>query len=317
MKRRTLLAAMLTVPFAALAQTLARLPKIGVLAFPPASPAYQDALRRGLRQHGYAEGKNILVEWRAADGSVERAEKLAAELVALKVDVLVTLLTPAVLAAKKATRTIPIVMAYAGDPVGAGLVNSLARPEGNVTGLSSTAVELSGKRIELLREVIPGLRHIGLVINGADPFAKPLAEENLAAGKRAGVTVDVVDVRRAEDLESAFVRLKKAGAGAVIVQGSLNAPAWPQMAIKHGMASTATQKQAAAAGALMYFGPDVDDLVVRAASFIDRILKGAKPGDLPIEQPTRMELILNRKTAKALGIVISQGFLVRADSVID
>lgn len=208
-------------------------------------------------------------------------------------------------------------MAYAGDPVGAGVVRSLARPEGNVTGLSSTAVEISGKRIELLREVIPGLARIGLLINGADPFAKPLTQETLAAGKRSGVAVDVVDVRRPEDLAPALVSLKKAGAGAVIVQGSLNAPAWPQTVIKHGLAGMGTNKQTAAAGALMYFGADADDLVVRGASYVHRILKGAKPAELPIEQPTRMELILNRKTAKAVGIVFSQAFLVRADAVID
>jgi len=316
MNRRVVLAALLGIPLGALGQIKGRTPKIGVLAFTTTTSSYQESLRRGLRQFGYIEGKNIQLEWRSAEGSFERAEKLAIELVAMNVDVIVAFLTPAVQAAKKATRTVPIVMAYSGDPVGTGLVKSLARPEGNVTGLSSTSAEISGKRIELLRELIPEISHIGVLINGADSFAKPFAQENLAAARRIGVAIDVVDVRDAPNLNAAFARLKKARAGAVIVQGSLVAP-WSEAAIKHQMPTMATQRRAAAAGALMYFGADPDELTVRAASFIDRLLKGAKPGDLPIEQPTRMELVLNRRTAKALGIVIPPPFLVRADAVID
>jgi putative ABC transport system substrate-binding protein len=317
MKRRALIAGLLALPLGVLAQTRERLPKIGVLGWATPSPAFLQAFRRGLQQYGYIEGKNIDIEWRAADASVERAEKQAAELVGLKVDVLVAVLTPAVQAARKATRTVPIVMAYAGDPVGAGLVKSLARPEGNVTGLSSTSAEISGKRIELLRELMPGIRRIGLLINSADAFAKPFAEENVGAAKRAGVAMDIVDVRSRQDLDAALVRFKKTAIPAVIVQGSISVAGWPRMAIEQGIVPVGTQKPHGAAGALLFFGADADDLVVRAARYIDRLLKGAKPAELPIEQPTRMELIINRSTAKALGIALPSAFVVRADSVID
>jgi len=317
MRRRSLLAALLGVPLAVLAQSRDGLPRIGVLTWVSPRREFQDAFRRGLREAGYVEGKNLLVEWRSAEGSVERAEKAAAELVASKVALIVAVLTPAVQAAKKATRTIPIVMAYAGDPVGAGLVKNLARPEGNVTGLSATSAEISGKRIELLRELIPGLARVGVLINGADAFAKPFVAENVAAGKRARVAIEIVDVRERADLDAALKRLKKTGVGAVIVQGSIPVPNWPDLAIEHRIAAMGTQKQHARAGALMFFGADAADLTARAGRYIERILKGAKPSELPIEQPTRMELIVNRKTAKALGIAVPPAFAVRADAVID
>jgi len=317
MGRRLFVAALLALPFAAFGQARAALPKIGVLSWLKPAPGFQEAFRRGLAQAGYAEGKNIAIEWRSAEGSVERAEKAAVELVASNVQVIVAVLTPAVQAAKKATRTVPIVMAYAGDPVGAGLVKSLARPEGNVTGLSSTSAEISGKRIELLRELIPGLSRVGLLTNGADAFSKPFVAETLAAGRKARVAVEVVDVRRREDVEPALARLKKAGVRAVIVQGSIAAPQWPQLAIEQGIAAMGTQQRHAVAGALMYFGADPVDLTVRAGRYIDHLLKGARPSELPIEQPTRMELILNRSTAKALGIAVPPAFAVRADTVID
>ncbi|MBW8885024.1 MAG: ABC transporter substrate-binding protein [Planctomycetia bacterium] len=293
------------------------MPKIGVLLFPPMSKTYQQALRRGLQSFGYVEGKNIAIDWRSADSNVQRAEKLAAELVAVKVNVIIAYLTPAAAAAKKATATIPIVMAYVGDPVGGGLVKSLARPEANITGLSASSAELSGKRIQLVREVIPELARVGIVINGSDPFAKPFVAETVAAGKHANVIVDVVDTRPGADPEPLLERLKHAGARAVIIQGSLDTARWAEAAIKRGMPTMATQKHSVAAGMLIYFGPDADDLIARAGSYVDRLLRGAKPGDLPIEQPTRMELIVNRKTAKALGLEISPAFLSRANSVID
>ncbi|HUQ74214.1 MAG TPA: ABC transporter substrate-binding protein [Burkholderiales bacterium] len=317
MKRRALVVGLLALPLGTLAQTREKLAKIGVLSWTAPTPGFQQALRRGLQQYGYTEGKNLLIDWRSADASVSRAESLAAELVASKVDVLVAALTPAVQAAKKATRTVPIVMAYAGDPVAAGLVKSLARPEANVTGISATSAEISGKRIELLRELMPHMARLGLLINGADAFAKPFVEENRAACRTAGVALDVIDVRSRQDFDGALARLKKAHVRAVIVQGSVPVPGWPPLALEQGLAGVGMQKSHVDAGALLFFGADTDALTVRAAGYIDRILKGAKPGDLPIEQPTRMELIINRRTAKALGVPLPPAFVVRADSVID
>jgi ABC-type uncharacterized transport system substrate-binding protein len=294
-------------------------PRIGVLMFTPTQQAVQEAFRQGLRDHGYVEGRNILVEWRAAEGRADRANTLAAELVGLKVDVIVAILTPAVRAAKNATSTVPIVMLGAGDPVGTGLVASLARPGGNITGISAMSAELSGKRIELLRELIPGLTRVGLLIHGADPFAKPFLDETQAAAKRAGVQLHVSDIRRPQDFDAAFSAMTKERTGAVIVQGVLTAPTWQAaaLAVRHRLPSLSPQKQFAESGGLMSYGADFTDMHRRAASYVDRILKGTKPGDLPVEQPTRFELVINLRTAKALGLTIPPSLLAQADQVID
>ena len=181
--------------------------RVGVLTFTQLTPALQEPLRQGLREQGYVEGQNLLIEWRAADGRPERAKALAQELVGLKVDVIVANLTPAVQAAKEATSTIPIVMASAGDPVGTGFVKSLARPGGNITGLTGISAELAGKRIELLRELVPGLARVGLLLNGSNPFAKSLVSETRMAAKRAGLQLQIIDVRRAQDVEPALYGL--------------------------------------------------------------------------------------------------------------
>ena len=231
---------LLAVPLAAESQPRAgKLPRIGVLTSGPMTATLQGAFRQGLLDHGYVEGQNILIEWRAAEGGTGRADVLAMELVRSKVDVIVAIFTPAVRAAKDATSTIPIVMAPAGAPVVTGFVASLARPGGNITGLTGLDAELQGKRIGLLRELIPGLTRVGLLINAADPFAKPFVEETQVAAKRTGVEIHIVDVRRPQEIDAAFAAMSKQRAGAVIVQGVLTASGWRSgnLAVQHRLPS--------------------------------------------------------------------------------
>jgi len=298
-------------------QHAGKVPRVGVLTFTEMTPALQEAFRHGLRDHGYVEGQNILVEWRAAEGQPNRARALALELVQLKVDIIVANLTPAVQAAKDATSTIPIVMASAGDPVGTGFVASLARPGGNITGMTGISAELSGKRIELLRELIPGLTRVGLMVNASNPFAKSLVGETQVAAKKAGIQLNVVDVRRPQDVDAAFSGLTKQHVGAVIVDGALTAWQAAELAARHRLPSVSNQRQFVESGGLMFHGARFADVHRRAASYVDRILKGAKPGDLPVEQPTRFELVINLRTAKALGLTVAPSLLLRADQVIE
>jgi putative ABC transport system substrate-binding protein len=294
-------------------------PRIGVLTFTQMTAALQEAFRQGLLDHGYVEGQNIVVEWRAAEGRPDRAKALAVELARLNVDVIVANLTPAVQAAKDATSTIPIVMASAGDPVGTGFVASLARPGGNITGMTGISAELSGKRLELLRELIPGLTRVGLLINATNPFAKTLVDETQVAAKRTGVRLYVVDVRRPQEIDAAFLAMTKQRAGAVIVDGALTAPAWQaaELAVRHRLPSVSNQRQFVDSGGLMFHGAQFADVYRRAASYVDKILKGAKPGTLAVEQPTRFELAINLRTAKALGLTVAPSLLLRADQVIE
>ena len=311
---------LLAAPLAAEAQQPAKkVPRIGVLTSTPMTDELQESFRQGLRDHGYVEGQNIVVEWRAAEGRADRAKALAVELVALKVDVIVAIFTPAVQAAKDATSVIPIVMAPAGAPVATGLVTSLARPGGNITGIAGLDAELQGKRIQLLQELIPGLTRVGLLINAADPFAKPFVYETQVAAKRTGVRIQIVDVRRPQDIDGAFAAMAQQHANAVIVQGVLTASAWQtgNLAVRHRLPSLSVTKQFAESGGLMSYSGSFTDIYRRAASYVDRILKGAKPADLPVEQPTKFELVINLKTAKALGLTVPPSLLQRADQVIE
>jgi putative tryptophan/tyrosine transport system substrate-binding protein len=280
--------------------------------------ALQEAFRQGLRDHSYVEGQNILVEWRAAEGRTDRAKALAEELVRLKVDVIVAIFTPAVRAAKDVTSTIPIVMAPAGAPVATGFVASLARPGGNITGLAGLDAELQGKRIQLLRELIPDLTRLGLLINAADPFAKSFVDEAQVAAKRTGVQIHIVDVRRPQDIDAAFAAMTKQRAGAVIIQGVLTASAWQaaDLAVRHHLPALSVTKQFTESGGLLSYAASYTDTYRRATTYVDKILKGAKPADLPIEQPTTFELVLNLKTAKALGLTIPPSLLGRTDEII-
>jgi len=302
----------------ALSGAHAQRPVVGFLASTQITAEVREAFVRGLGEQGYRE-RDVEVLWRAADGSAARAKSAAEELVGRKVNVLATVLTPASMAAKNATRDIPIVLAYAGDPVATGLVPSLARPGGNITGLSGNAVELSGKRIEVLRESMPGMTQLGLMILGTDPFAKPFIAETGLAGRKLGMRLHVVDVRSADKVDAAIAELKKRGAQAVLVQGALTAASWrvAELALQHKLPSMSPQKRFAADGGMMYYGANLADGVRRSALYVHRILNGAKPGDLSIEQPTRFELVINNRTAKTLGITIPQQLLQRADKVIE
>ena len=320
MRRRVLLVALLLLAGApaAQAQQGAR-PVIGFLTSIQLSGALREAFAGGLAEQGYREGHNIEVVWRAADGKPELAKRFAEELVRQPVRVLVTVLTPAARAAQDATRDIPIVLAYAGDPVATGLVASLARPGGNITGMSGNSVETAGKRLELLREMMPGLKGVGLMILGSDPFARPFVQEMQPAARRLGLQLHVVDVRSPEKLDAAFGELRKRGAEAVVVQGALTGSSWraAELALRYRLPSISPQRRFAEDGGMMYHGPSLSAAVRRATWYVDRILKGAKPADMAIEEPTRFELVINARTARTLGVALPAALLVRADQVIE
>jgi putative ABC transport system substrate-binding protein len=243
---------------------------------------------------------------------------LAAELVLLPVDVIVAAFTPCVLAAKHATTTIPIVMAAVADPIGAGLVQSLARPGGNITGFSNMAAETAGKSVELLREALPSLRRVAILVNPDDPFTRPLLEQVHLAGRTAGIAISpVAMVRGPDEVEAAFIKMKEEGAEAVVVQGIFFSKTIAELAIKYHLPSASVLRQFAQAGGLMSYGADVPDIFRRSAVLVHRILLGAKPADLPVELPTKFELVINLKTAKALGVEVPWFMQQRADEVIE
>jgi len=304
---------LLSLPLAATAQS-----RVGVLSFTD-SDSFRQSFAQALRKEGYVEGKEVLIEWRSAAADRARAAKQAKDLVERKMDVIVARLTPAVHAARDATTSIPIVMAGAGDPLGTGLVASLARPGGNVTGIAGLAAEVSGKRIEILQEMLPGIRRIGLLVNTDDPFAQSFIRESEAAAAKLGVRLEIVDVRRPNDMADAYRALKKTRAEAVIVQGILVDSAWraAPLALEHRLPALSFVRPFAERGGLANLTNNQTEIAERAASFVARILKGARPGDLPVEQPTRLELTVNLKTAKALGLTLPRSLLLRADQVIE
>jgi putative ABC transport system substrate-binding protein len=326
LRRRRVLAFVLLVlalPVTASAQAPAgAVPHVGVLMFTEITDGYREAFRQGLRDHGYVEGQSVVIEWRSAAGRKDRAAAIATEFVRAKVDVIVATLTPAVQAAKAATGTIPIVMAPAGDPVGQGFVASLARPGGNITGLTGLTAEISGKRLQLLRDAIPSLGRVAVLINGEDPFARPFLLENETSAKAAGLQLHVETVRRPEELEAAVARIAKSRSGAVIVQPSLAVPATraaqiATLASRHGLPVVSQSADFAESGGLFAYGVSFTSMVRRAGGYVDRIVKGARPADMPVEQATKFELVVNLKTAKALRIVVPPSVLVQADRVIE
>ena len=305
----------------ATAQKPTRVPRIGHLSIFGAS-ARIEAFRQGLRELGYTEGNNINFEFRSAEGKLERLPDLAAELVRLKVDIIVTAGAPSARAAQGATATIPIVMMQVGDPVGSGFVASLARPGGNITGLSALAPELSGKRLELLKEMVPKLSRVAVFGTSASPDnAQSLKEVELAA-KALGVKLQYFDVvLGSKDIETAFRAATKARAEAVLmmVAGSIVGAHQTQifeLAAKNHLPVMYTARQVVEFGGLMNYGVNIEDLDRRAATYVDKILKGAKPADLAVEQPKKFELIINLKAAKQIGLTIPPNVLARADKVI-
>lgn len=280
-----------------------------------------DAFRRGLRELGYVEGKNLVIEYRSADGRPERFAELANEVVRVKVDVIVARGTPATQAAKNATGIIPIVATAIADPVRTGLVKSLARPGGNVTGLEPFAAELNPKRVELLRETLPGIARIGVLANMSNAVVPAVWKEIETSAQSLGVEAQLLDVRKPEDLGPAFdaATRQRAGALVVVIDGLTqgNRKTIVEFAAKHRLPTIYAGKEFVDAGGLMSYGVSYPQLYYRAASYVDKIFKGAKPGDLPVEQPTKFELIINLRTAKALGVTIPPSVRLRADEMIE
>ena len=310
-------------PIAVTAQEPPRVWRIGFLG--PGSSSSGDprveALRRGFRELGYAEGQNLAFEFRWADGNANRLPQLAAELAKLKVDTIVTQGTQATDAARRAVTTIPIVFAVAGDPVGAGLVTSLARPGGNVTGLTDIAPDIVGKRLELVREAVPGISRLAVLWNPANSTATPQMRDTNTAARSVGLSVRSLELADISRLESAFTAAVQGRAQALIVlsDGAFYGERVQiaQLAAKHRLPCVAWTPEFAASGCLMAYGANVVEMHRRAAVLVDKILKGANPGELPVEQPTKFELVLNLRTAKALNLKIPPTLLARADKVIE
>ena len=319
----TLAGGLLASPFAAEAQQAAKVARIGILALDrAAAPHNLEALRQGLRDLGYVEGRNAVIEYRDAEGKSERLPALAAELVALKVDVIVAPATPHALAAKQATRTLPIIFIGVADPVTSGLVTSLARPGGNITGLSALAPELVGKGLEQLKQAVPGVSRVAVLWQPGgqgERTAKDMLKGAEVAARALGVRLQVVEARGPEDFDRAFSDMTTARAGALTVIGTVmffnERRRFVDLAAKHRLPAVYPWRDYVDAGGLMSYGPNLVDMWRRAATYVDRILKGAKPADLPVEQPTKFELVINLKTAKALGLTIPPSVLARADVV--
>jgi len=308
-------------PFAAGAQPGENVRRIGFLSAAVHGSEVDDALRQGLREHGYVEGQNLLIEWRFAKGKYDRLPSFAAELIGLKVDVIVTLSTEAALAAKKATASIPIVFTQVSDPIASGVVPSLARPGGNLTGFSLIAVELTGKRLELLKGAVPSLKSVIILGRRESPVNALAVKEAQIAAQRLGLEARLVEVHDAEELEPAFTTMARERAGGVVLVPSsflvTHGSEIVELATKRRLPMLVWTDTSALRRALMSYGPSTTDILRRAGGHVAKILNGAKPGDLPVEQPTKFDLIINLKTAKALGLTIPQTFLQRADQLID
>jgi putative ABC transport system substrate-binding protein len=327
MQRRqflTLVGGAATWPLAAHAQPQSgKMSRIGFLGNSTAALEANlvEPFRDGLRALGYEEGRTILIEYRWAEGNYARFPALVAELLAANVDVLVTAGTPAALAIKQATTSVPVVMIAVGDPVGTGLVPSLARPGGNLTGLSSIAPDLEGKRLEILREVVSKLSHVALFINSANPFHSLSVRQAQAAAQALAIKLQLLDVRAAEDLDGAFAAILKERPEALLILADRiflhNRTRMMDFATRQRLPNVNAYRELIEAGGLMSFGPSYEDMHRRAAIYVDKILKGAKPGDLPVEQPTKFTLVLSLKAAKAIGLDVSPLLLARADEVIE
>lgn len=303
-------------PLPVRAQQSGRTIKIGALVLTRGDvDAFGSVLRAGLQEFGYREGQNTAIDIRSADGNAAVLPALAADLVRKKVDVIVTVFTPCAIAAKQATSEIPIVAAVVGDPVGTGLVASLARPGGNVTGLSQLGPETAGKCVELLRDLIPSLQSIGVLVNPVDPFTKPFLDHIQRTGRSNGIEIKPIMARGADEGESAFAAFAKDRVGAVILQAGFFPNA--NLAIRHRLPSASILRPFTIAGGLMSYGADIPDLFRRSTILIHKILQGAKPADLPVEQPTKFHLAINLKTARTIGLAIPETFLLRADEVIE
>lgn len=310
-------------PLGVRAQQPARVYRIGILeTLPPdRNKANYGALLRGLRERGYVEGQNLQIDYRSADGHGDRFPAFAAELVGRGVDLIVTRGTPAARSAKAATTTIPIVMAAIGEPLGVGVVASLAQPGGNVTGFSAFVTELSGKRVELLKETFPSITRVGFLVNMSSPVSPPQWEATQSVAKTLGLSAEVFDVRGDSDVADAFTAMRQRGVNAlsvgidVVTQDS--AATIARFAAEQKMPTAYPAREFVELGGLLSYGVDYPDLYYRAAGLIDKIFKGARPANLPVEQPTKLELVINIKAAKALGFDVPATLLARADEVVE
>ena len=316
MKRRQLLvtaSSAVALPFASRAQT-GKVFRVGVLVLGQPEP-FWTIFRETLKDLGYVEGGNIDFAFRSAEFVLARLDTLAAELAALNVDAIVAVQTPVALAAKKATRTIPVVLAGVGDAVATGLVTSLARPEANLTGVSTATAELAGKSVELLKEILPAARRIAAIANAPDPFHKPFLGQLDKAGGQSGVAIEPVMIERESDLERAFAGL--ADIDAVIVQPSLSVNHTAGLALAHRLPSASASRRFPTAGGLLSYAANIQHIYRDSAVYLDRILKGARPGDLPVQGPVQIEFVINLVTAKRLGLTMPQSILIRADEVLE
>ena len=327
MKRREFIAAvgagLLAAPLVAGAQQAGRVHRIGYLTggLSTDRPHLIEAFRQGLRELGWVEGQNIVIEYRYAEGRFDRLPDLAAELVRLKVDIIVAVATPASAAAKNATGTIPIVGISLGDPVGTGLIASLARPGGNITGVSySVGVETIGKGLELLNEIVPNVRWVAILSNPGNPLHAPAVRDLKVAARSLGEQLQLLDARGPTEFDGAFAAMAKERVGGLFVVAdtmfNLHRARLVELAAKSRLPAAYGTRDAVESGGLMSYGPSLPDLFERGATYVDKILKGAKPADLPVEQPTKFELVINLKTAKALGLTIPETLLATADEVI-
>jgi putative ABC transport system substrate-binding protein len=324
MDRRTFIGGvaggLLAAPLAARAQQVGKVYRIGILEPIPAAQnaANLDALRKGLRDLGYVEGRNLIIEYRSADGRAERFPDLASELVRLKVDLIVTRGTPAARAAKNATGTIPVIMATMGDP--RAIVASFAQPGGNITGVTTFSTELTAKRIELLKELVPNLSRVGLLHNMGNPAVPPEWEETKTAARSLGLQAELLDVRSQGDLARAFELAVRQHVDALLIGADgltqMHQQTIVDLVARNRLPAAYPAREFVEAGGLIAYAVNYPDLYFRFASFVDKIFKGAKPGELPVEQPTKFELVINLKTAKTLGLTIPQSLLLRADEVI-
>ena len=311
---------MLVAPLLATAQPPGKVYRIGYLAAIPPPAHLWEALLDGLRERGYIEGRNLVFERRFSEGNAERFPEFAAEMVQLKVDCIIAITTPAALAVKHVTTTLPVVMTTAIDPVGAGLVASLARPGGNVTGNAILYAELSTKRLEFLKDVVPGLSRVVVLWNAANPANASVWKETQAAAGALGLLLHAQDVRGAQDFEGAFAHTAQARPDALLVLDdaliAMHRQHIAEFATQEHLPSVFAARESVVAGGLMSYGPSLSDLFRRAATYVDKILKGVKPADLPMEQPMKFELVINLKTAKQIGVTIPSAILARADRVI-
>jgi putative ABC transport system substrate-binding protein len=326
MERRTLIGmlagGLLAAPLSAWAQQAGKVYRVGFLGNSTAALEANlvGPFREGLRDLGYVEGRNVVIEYRWAEGKYERFPALVAELLALKVDVIVTAGTPAALAVKQATTTVPLVMAAVGDPVGTGLIASLARPGGNLTGLSAISPDLEGKRFELLKELLPKLSRVTFLVNPANALHAVSEEHAREAAKVLRLRLQFVGVQAEAEFDHAFDAIARERPGAMVVLADRVFLHSRQRVVdftaRHRLPTVYPYRELVDAGGLMCFGANFPDMHRRAAAYVDKIFKGAKPADLPVEQPTKFELIINLKTAKALGLTIPPSVLARADEII-